>query len=110
MLGAHNMHHTLSFIVDVKQSHAEVAAVLLDGRHHFFGQAVHEWAKLHIGRNDMIDRRQRSFRILYRQAPVSQNRERLRAGHLVNQVQPDKKLCLAASQRAYRVEIPNFIE
>ena len=92
------MHHSLTFIRQIEQSNTEIPAIFFDGRHHLFRQAVSKRAKLHVGRNDVIDRGQSPFGIFDRQSTIAQDSERLRAGHFMDQMQSDEQLRLAAGQ------------
>ena len=110
LLGPDNMDHSLPVVLQVEQPDAEVAAVLFDGRHHFFGQSIGKRSQLDIGGNNMVDGRQGPLGKHHRQVAIPQHRKCLRTGHFVNQMQPDEKLRLSGRERTNRVQIPNLVE
>ena len=97
-------------LVEVVERNAELAAVLLERRHHFLGQHVEKRPALVERRHDVIDRRERAVRETPPSAPHPQHVERLRARHLVDQVQADEELRLPGGQRADGVLVPDFLK
>ena len=55
LLWRDDVHHALFARTRLEQTDAVVAAVFVDGDHHFFGQAVGVRPRLVFGRNDVID-------------------------------------------------------
>ncbi len=98
-------------VVDVEEGDAELAAVLLDRRHHLFGEEVLERTGLVVGRG----RCGRRWRWCvpggtHLEAPITEHFEGLGAGDFVDEVQADEELRLAAGERSHGVQIPNLLE
>ena len=99
-LRADDVHDALMAAGAIEETDAELAAVALDRAHHRLGLFVGERARLGVRRDDVIDGREGALRKQHLQAELAQHLERLRAGHLVDEVQADEELRLAARQLA----------
>ena len=77
---------------------------------HVLGHHVAERPPLVARRDDVIDGGDRPLRMLHAQPARPQHVERLRTGHLVDQVQADEELRLPVRQRPDRVGVPDFLE
>ena len=109
-LRADDVHDALPVGAEVGEPDAELAAVVLERRHHPLGQLVGEGPALVQRRDDVVDRRVGAFRKRDRDAPPPQHVERLRRSDLVDQVQPDEELRLPGRQASNRMEIPDLLE
>ena len=97
--------------VEVEQPDAELAAVALERRDHVLGHHVEERPRADRW-SGRCDRRWRTCAPETRtfQPARAQHVERLRRGDLVDQVQADEQLRLAARQRAHRMRVPDLLE
>jgi hypothetical protein len=88
------------------QLHAVVAAVAFERRRHLLGHQVEKRTSARDGRQDVIDGAERTFG--KRDAPtvLPQHVERLRCGHLVDEMQADEQLRLTARQLSHGVRRP----
>ena len=109
-LGSDHVHDALVDAVEAVEGNAELAAVALERRHHFFGEHVQKRPALIECRHDVVDRRKRAVRVGHCAAAHPQHIEGLRAGDLVNQMQPDEELCLPCRQLAHRVPVPDLLK
>ena len=109
-LGSDDMDDALVGAVDVVERDAELAAVLLERRHHFLGEHVEKRPALVERRHDVIDGRERAVRKRHLAAAHPQHVERLRARHFVDEVQADEQLRLPGRQRAHGVLVPDFLK
>ncbi len=89
-LGADDVDDALVGVADVVQRNAELAAVLLERRHHFLGEHVEERPALVQRRHDVIHGGKRAVRKGHLAAAAAEHVERLRARDLVNEVQTDE--------------------
>ncbi len=104
------MHDPLAPGVDVEERNAELLARLLEGLDHSLGEVVLEGALAVVGRDDVIDGGERSLRHHHGKVEIAQHAERLRARHLVDEVQPDQELRLSPRQHPHRVQVPHLVE
>ena len=105
-----DMDDALVGVRDVVERDAELAAVLLERRHHLLGKHVEKRPALIERRHDVIDRRERAVRKRHLAAPHPQHVERLRARHFVDEVKADEQLRLPGGQRAHGVFVPDFLK
>jgi hypothetical protein len=63
-----------------------------------------------VGRHDVIDRGEGQRREKHRETGIFEHLKALRTCHLMDQMQADKELSLAAGQFANRVLIPDLVE
>src|SRR5690606_22094744 len=87
---------------------AEIVAVGAQCGHHLGSKWIDRLV-LVLGRNDVIDRRERALRIFDRQPEVPKHPESLRRSDLVDEVSADEKLCASVGQSADGVAFPNFL-
>ena len=64
--------------------------------------------ELAVGRDDVIDGRERALGVEHREAALAQHRERLRRRHLVDEVQAHQELVLAGRQLAHGVRVEDL--
>ena len=109
LLRGDDVDHALLARTGLEQADAVLAAIPLDVRHHFFGLDVGVGPRLILGRDDVVDRGDGALGIRHFQTTLAQHGECLRAGNLMDQVQPDEKLGLARGHGADGVEIPHLV-
>ena len=107
---ADDVHDALSAVIKIKQRYAKVPAVFFDGRHHLLGKSVGEGPRLIVGGDDVVDRGKRPIWIRNGQLTIAQHLKGLRAGHFVDQVQPNEQLRLPIGQRPHGMEVPDLVE
>ncbi len=105
-----HMDDALRAALKIEQPHAVLAAVALERGEHVLRHHVDERPAHIARRHDVIDGRDRAFRILHPPAPRPKHVERLRAGHLVDEMKTDEQLRLAVGQLADGVGVPDFLE
>ena len=110
MLGADHVHDALVAARGIEVGDAVLGAVALEVLDHLLGERVAERPLLRIGRNDVVDGREGALRERHPELRLADRRERLRARDLVDQVQSDEELGLAARQLADRVGVPDLVE
>ena len=81
-------------------------AGIFQSLHHAFGERVLERPLAVVGGDDVIDRGERALGHEHREPEIAEHAERLRARHLVDQVQPDEELSLSPRQRLRRCGDP----
>jgi hypothetical protein len=96
--------------VDAEQLDAMLAAVPLERRKHVLGHDVEERPPLVERGDDVIDGRDRPLRHGDTQTARAEHVERLGRRDLVDQVQPDEQLGLAARERTDSMRVPDFLE
>lgn len=94
----------------IEEVDAVLATVALELGHHRFGELVGERAPVRIGRDDVVDGRERALGMAHAQAHVAQHRERLRARDLVDEVQADEELGVSVRELANGVRVPDCVE
>jgi hypothetical protein len=109
-LGTDDVHDALATGLDVEKRDAELLAGLLQRLHHSLGQRVLKGALAVVGRNDVVDRRERALRHENAEPEIAEHPERLRARHFVNEMQADEELRLAARQTPHGVQVPDLVE
>src|SRR5581483_636265 len=109
-LGADDVDDPLVAGIGAEEPDPELAAVLLDRRHHRLGLAVGERARLRVGRDDVVDGRERPVRKRHAEPGLADHREGLRARDLVHEVEPDEELRLPRLELAHRVQVPDLRE
>jgi len=95
--------------VGVREVDAGPAEVLLELRHHGLGRLVLERSVAVPGRHDVVDRRVRALRERDLLPALFQHPERLRAGDLVDEVEPDEQLVLSGRQLRHLVAVPHLV-
>ena len=93
-------------LVGLEEPDAVLGAVALERDEHLLGERVGERPPLRLGRDDVVDGGEGAPREAHPQAHLAQHREGLRARDLVDQVQADEELRLAARQLAHRCARP----
>ena len=94
-LRADDMDDALVHAVEAEKFDAELCDVSFQRLSEIFRLFVEKRPLAHVGGNDMVDGGKRAIAKRHVHAVFSQHVERRRRGDLVNQMQPDKKLCLA---------------
>ena len=105
-----DVHDALRAALQVEQPDAVTPAVLLERRRHALRHQVGKRPRLRPRRHDVVDGRERPFGGAHRPAARVQLVECLRAGHFVDQMQPDVELRLPIRQRSHRVLVPDFLK
>src|SRR6185436_9349401 len=105
-----HVHDALVLTVGCPELDARVAAVALERAHHLFRHYVEEGPLLRAGRDNVIDRGERTFGERDRPPVLPQHVERLRRGHLMDEVEADEQLRLAARQHTHRMRVPDFLK
>ena len=93
-LRADYVHNSLTIVIEIRETDAEVTAVPLERRTHVLGENVHERTRSVTRGDDMVDSSERPIGTRHLPAPLSQRVECLRRRHLVHQVQADEQLRL----------------
>ena len=89
---------------------AELPAAALERRRHFLGGEIDERPLLRTRRDDVVDGGEGALRELDAPPVLPQHVERLRARHLVHEVQPDEQLRLTAWKGPHGVRVPHFFK
>ena len=110
LLWTDHVDDTLGARVGIKEADAEVLRVLTEGLDHFLSDRVRIRLLQLVGRDNVVDRRKRALRVLHLEAEVPEHAERLRTGHLVDEVGTDEELGLPVRQLTHRVRFPDFLE
>ena len=109
-LGPDHVDDALPDVAEAHEADAEVAHVALERGHHVLGHHVEERPRALARRHDVIDRRERAVDERDLPAVGPEGVERLRTGHLVDEVQADKELGLAGRKLPHRVQVPDLLE
>ncbi len=109
--GADNVDNALFPGIRAKEAHAKITRVLFDMGKHVFGNGVGKraLARLCRRRNDVIDGRKGTFRILHLETLFAKHRESLRTGHFVAEMKPDEQLILAARKLRDDMAVKHFL-
>ena len=109
-LRADDVHDALPPAVEVEERHAEVLRVAHHVHGHLLGERIGVRPRLGRGRDDVVERGEGALGHAHAKPELAQHRERLRRGHLVDEVKPDEELGLAGRQRPDGVGVPNLVE
>ena len=89
------MDDTLLTSVSIKKADTVVFGIFTKSFDHLLRDRIRIRLFDFVGRHDVVDRCESAMGVLYFKTQVAKHAERLRAGHLVNQVGTDKELSLA---------------
>jgi hypothetical protein len=104
------VHDALPPAVEIEERHAEVLRIPDHVHGHLLGERIGVRPRLGQGRDDVIERGEGALGHAHAKPELLQHRERLRRGHLVDEVKPDEELGLAGRQRPDGVGVPNLVE
>ena len=109
-LGADHVHDPLLSARRLEEPDAVLGAIALERHEHLLGERIEQRPALRLRRDDVINGGEGAVRKAHRQTHLAQHREGLRAGDLVDQVQADEELGVAARQLAHAVRVPDLVE
>ena len=105
-----DVHDPLPVAVEPGERNPELAAIALERGHHLLREVVRERPALVQRRHDVVDRPVGPFRKSHSDSPLAQHVERLRRGHLMDQVQTDEELGPSGRQPPNGVKIPDLLQ
>src|SRR5436190_22014751 len=109
-LGADDVHDALTLVADVVERDPEVTDVALERGDHVLRHHDEKGPLALPGRHDVIDGTKRAVRSCHAPAALPERVERLRRGHLVNQMQANEELRLSGGKRTNLVQVPDLLE
>jgi hypothetical protein len=109
-LGPDHVDDALGGIAEAEERDVVLAAVGLEGGDHLLGHRVRGRPPQAGSRDDVVHRPEDAIGERGAEPALPQHRERLRGGHLVNEVQADEELRLPGRQPPHRVQIPDLVE
>ena len=89
------MNDTLLTGVSIEKADTVVFGIFAQSFNHLLSDRIRVRLFDFVSRHDVVDRRKSTMGVLHWETQVAKHAERLRAGHLVNQVSTDKELSLA---------------
>src|SRR5690606_13591773 len=107
---SHHVHDALHAAGEVEERDVVLGSVAAQLPDHLVGEFVFERLDSRVSWDYVVDGREGPLWHQYADAEVAQHPERLRTGHLVNQVGVDEQLCLSIAQYAYGVAVPHLVE
>ena len=110
LLGTDDVHDALADVVDVEQRDAELAAVLLQGLDLDARLLLGDALRAVGGRHVVIGHGERGVGPAHRATALAQALERLRTGHLVDQVAVDVQQAGAVVLLVDQVRLPDLVE
>ena len=110
LLGADDVDDPLLAGGKVEKGHAGLGAVPAEFLDHRVGEGVRERFGALVGRDDVVDGRERAVGIENLQAEVAEHAESLGARHLVDEVGADQKLGPTVGERANGMFLPDLIK
>ena len=109
-LRANDMHDALASAGFVEELDAAFTHVALDLHEHLLGHGVKQRPVGAVGGNDVVDGGEGAAGIADAEAALAEHAEGLRAGDLMDQVQPDEELGLAGGELADGVSGPDLVQ
>ena len=108
---ANDVNHTLFSSIRSKETDSEIASVLFEVFKHFFRNRILERTNTSIGRrrNNVVNRRKCTFRILDLKAFFAKHRKGLRTCHFMAKMSSDEQLILSARKFAHDVAFKHFL-
>jgi hypothetical protein len=94
----------------VEQRDPRLGAVVLERHQHLLRQRVRQRAPLRGGGDDVVHGGEGARRDSHPEPHLAQHGEGLGAGDLVDQMQADEELGLAAGQLGHGVRVPDLVE
>jgi len=99
----------LSTTPDAVENNPTLSAIAFQGAEHFLCQGIGKWTRLRGCGNNVVHRCHSSFRAGDFEPLVTQARERLGTGYLVNQMETHEQLCGPPGQVCHPMKVPHLV-
>ena len=103
------MNDALSTTPDAVQNDPALSAIAFQGAEHFLCQGIGKRTRLRGRGNNVVHRCHSSFRASDFEPLVTQARERLGTGYLVNQMETHEQLCGPPGQVCHPMKVPHLV-